>query len=285
MQVYLNGHFVSEEHAAVSIFDRGFLYGDGLFETLRVCRGIPFRWQQHWMRLERGAEFLHIPLATTGDSLRAAARELVTRNEMPESLLRVAISRGSGARGYSPKGATQPTIALSLHAAPPFDLANPVRWKLITSSLRLPAHEPLARFKTANKLPQICARAEADAAGADEALLLNTEGNVIEAASSNLFWIENGAVCTAPIESGVLPGVTRDVVLEICRKLAIAAREKSIRPDALRAASGVFLSLSSLGIVEAISLDGNPLPLSPLSSQIRNAYWELVKGETLSRPA
>ena len=175
MIVFLNGRFVPEEQALVSVFDRSFLYGDGLFETMRVFGGRPFRWAQHLERLERGAQFLKMSLPFPATALRGLAGELIDQNNMPEALLRVTLSRGVGNRGYSPRGAGHPSLLMSLHSAPVFDFEKPPRWRLATSSFRLPANEPLAQFKTCNKLPQILARAQADEAGADEALLLNTE--------------------------------------------------------------------------------------------------------------
>src|SRR6266496_2961642 len=160
MIVLLNGQFVPEDQAVVSVFDRSFLYGDGLFETMRICGGKPFRWEQHLRRLEQGADFLKIGLPVPQDSLRAFVVELVARNQMPEALLRLTLSRGIGLRGYSPKGAERPSLVMSLHPAPARNA--PVRWNLVISSFRLPANEPLAQFKTCNKLPQILAHAEAD---------------------------------------------------------------------------------------------------------------------------
>jgi aminodeoxychorismate lyase len=271
MIILLNGKFVPENRAVVSIFDRGFLYGDGLFETIRIVNGRPFRWEAHWKRLENGAKFLKIKLPMPGKKARALAEQLVVKNRMPDSLLRLALSRGIGVRGYSPKNATHPTFAMTLHPAPEIG-KQPVRWKLITSSFRLPVGEPLAQFKTANKLPQILARAEADAAGADEALLLNTDGFVVEGASSNLFWIEHKTFCTPPLAAGILPGVTREIVQEICQRSKIAVREKSIRSKALKRADGIFLSLTSWGIVEAKSLDGKGLKQSPIIGRIAGRY-------------
>ncbi|MBI3850487.1 MAG: aminodeoxychorismate lyase [Verrucomicrobia bacterium] len=280
MLVFLNGNFVPEAQAVVSVFDRSFLYGDGLFETIRVCNGKPFRWAQHLERLQRGAEFLKLRPPLSPDALRDFAAQLIERNQMPESLLRLTLSRGVGPRGYSPKGADRPTVVMSLHSAPDIDPKNPPQWRLITSSVRLPANEPLAQFKTCNKLPQILARAEADVAGADEALLLNTNGEVIEAASSNLFWIENDTVCTPPLVSGILPGVTRAVVLEICRKLKIETQETTIFPKGLQQVQSVFLSLSSWGIVQATTLDNHRLSRSPLVEKFREEYHRLVRAET-----
>lgn len=279
--VFLNGQFVPEERAVVSVFDRGFLYGDGLFETMRVFNGKPFRWPQHLERLQRGADFLKIKLPFAPQALRRFADELIEKNKMPEALLRVTLSRGIGVRGYSPKGSENPTLVMSLHPAPSHSLPSDgiPRWKLITSSHRLPANESLAQFKTCNKLAQILARAEADAAGADEALLLNTEGFVVEGASSNLFWIEGDTICTPPLAGGVLPGVTRSVVFEICGMLKLKTIEANIGIARLKLADGIFVSLSSVGIMEAASLDGHILKSCPWIEQIQDKYRELAMSE------
>ncbi|HKI70354.1 MAG TPA: aminotransferase class IV [Verrucomicrobiae bacterium] len=287
-----------EEQAVVSVFDRSFLYGDGLFETMLVRNGKPFRWVQHLERLRRGADFLKIKLPFSAEELRDFAGKLVEKNSMPNALLRLTLSRGVGVRGYSPQGAEKPTLVMSLHPAalalaPSFSPAGsggegarragegiPLHWKLITSSHRLPANEPLAQFKTANKLAQILARAEADAAGADEALLISTDGYVAEATSSNLFWIEDGVVCTPPLASGILPGVTRTIVFEIGRSLGAAVQESNIAKAELIEAEAVFLTLSSMGVVEAIELDSKSLKQSPLVEKIQSAYTQLVEAET-----
>jgi branched-subunit amino acid aminotransferase/4-amino-4-deoxychorismate lyase len=165
---------------------------------------------------------------------------------------------------------------MTVHPAPAVSHTPPA-WQVITASCRLPAGEPLAQFKTANKLAQVLARAEADAAGADEALLLNTNGAVVEASSSNLFWIANDAVCTPPLASGILAGVTRLVVLQICRELSLPTREINITPAELLGTQGIFLSLSSWGIVEVVSLDSHPLARSLITAKIRNAYEQNIR--------
>ena len=280
MLIFLNGKFVPEERAVVSVFDRGFLYGDGLFETIRVRNGKPFRWAQHLERLRHGADFLKIKPPFSPDALRDFAARLAAKNKMPDALMRLALSRGVGVRGYSPQGSDSPTLVMSLHPMPKVDLNNPPHWRLVTSSFRLPANDPLAAFKTANKLPQILARAEADAAGADEALLLNPAGRVVEGTAGNLFWVSRGAVCTPPLTAGILPGVTRGVVLEICRALKIPMKEKSPRAAELVSASGVFLSMSSRGIVEAVRLDGRKLHRAAAGKEIRRSYEKLLRDET-----
>jgi aminodeoxychorismate lyase len=268
---------VAENEAVVSIFDRGFLYGDGVFETIRVFNGKPFRWLQHLQRLQAGAEFLGIRLPFSNDALLEFSRELLTANETPNSLLRLTLSRGRGARGYSPKGAETPLVIISQHPLP----SEPAYgWKLITSQFLLPSRDPLARFKTSNKLAQIMARAEADSADADEALLLNTDGHVVEGSSSNLFWVRGDMVFTTPVPAGILPGITRQTALELCENLAIPTREIRIDVEELSHADGTFLSLSSLGLVRAVSLNGEPLPQSNIVDRLQNEYAQLLIAET-----
>jgi branched-chain amino acid aminotransferase len=124
------------------------------------------------------------------------------------------------------------------------------------------------------------ARAEADAVQANEALVCNTDGFVVEASSSNLFWLEGQTVCTPPVASGVLPGVTRTVVLELCRTLAMPAKESLVRPEQLQCSDGVFLSLSTVGIAPAIELDGRQLPVPKLAETLRAEYQALLLLET-----
>lgn len=292
MIVFLNGVFVAEAEATVSVFDRSFLYGDGLFETMRVSNGRPFRWIQHMQRLERGAEFLGIKIPHTRDVLGEFVDELVVRNQMADGLLRLTLSRGVGKRGYSPGAADKPIFVMTLH---PLGTTNssstclteqarlesgvPRRWTAHTAGFRLPACEPLAQFKTCNKLVQVLARAEAEEAGADEALLLNTDGFIVEAASGNFFWIEHGVVHTPPFASGILAGVTREVVRELCVKLNLSWREANIRPAELARADAAFLSLSSEGIIEVAKIDSIHLGSSPITRQLLQNYLAMVHAE------
>ena len=280
MQVFLNGRFVPEEQAVIPITDRGFLYGDGLFETLRVSSGRPLWWDRHMERLQRGAGLLRLPLPWPAESLRGFAAKLVAQNEMPESMLRITLTRGSGPRGYSTKSANCPTLAMTLHPL----LVPPLSVRLLMASQRIPANDPAANCKTASKLTQVLARAEAEDRDADEALLLNTDGNVCEAASSNLFWLEGGAVCTPPLSDGPLAGITRFLVMDLCGSRNIRAIERSVRPDGLFEADGVFLTNSGWGIVPAAELDGRPLRQSPFVGELQAAYEALCRAEAGGAP-
>jgi branched-subunit amino acid aminotransferase/4-amino-4-deoxychorismate lyase len=293
MLVFLNGHFVPEAQAVVSVTDRGFLYGDGLFETLRVVNGRPFRLAQHLGRMMRGADYLKIKCPFTPKELQPFARQLIKKNKISEAVLRVTLTRGPGERSYLPPADSRPTVVMALHAAPgapasgtarsdPLlaqgvpEVGVPIRWKLITSSNRTSAGDPLSSFKTLNKLTHIMARREAVEKGADEALLINTNGDVAETAGGNLFWIGDGTICTVPTSCGALPGITRAVVLEICRKLGLPVNERAIKPAALRKSEGIFITQSVLGIVPVAALDGKLVARSPWVEQISRVYGEML---------
>jgi branched-chain amino acid aminotransferase len=291
--VFLNGQFVPAARAVVPVNDRGFLYGDGLFETMRVCGGRPFRLAQHLERMTRGAKFLKIKCPYSTGQLQEFAGHLIRKNRMPDAVLRLTLTRGSGDRGYTPPMNNRPTVVMTMHPLPGTPASGtarsrnrpkravpeagaPVRWRLITSPYRIPAGDPLSSFKTMNKVTHVLARMEAVKRGADEALLVNTKGDVAEAASGNLFWIRRGKIYTVPTACGALPGITRATVLEICCSLGLPTSEGVIKPGGLRRAEGIFITQSVLGIVPVTMLDGKPVASSPLPVLILNAYREML---------
>lgn len=277
MHVFLDGEFVAQERAAIPIDDRGFLYGDALFETIPFYNGVPFRWAAHIARLEHGLKLLRIALPYPAAKLEGFASQLVKLNGMSDCVMRLTISRGSAARGYSIKLAQKPRVLMTLHRLP----EKPVKgWRLVTSSLRVLSGESLSQLKTASRVRSVLARAEAEEQDAEEALLRNERDEIAEGAATNVFCIRRGVVCTPPLAAGILPGVTRAVVFEICREMGIATSEQPFPVDDLAGSDGVFLTASTMGIVEAISLDGRPLPKSPLVSQLQAACSELVRAET-----
>ena len=279
MVVYLNGELVPEDQARVSVFDRGFLYGDSLFEPLRVSHRRPFRWHQHIERLLRGCEYLDLRCPLSTQELRDAARRLIEANALDDALLRLTLSRGVGPRGYSPRGAEQPTLVMALHPAPPMDPANPTQWRMITSASRLAPADRLASHKTGSKILQVMALREAELADADEALLVNTQGEVAEGASGNLFWTRGPVVYTSPTAVGVLPGVTRAVVLEICATLNFPVKKRLTKVELVKGSDALFLTNSVHGIIDVLSLDTHVFLGSPVVGRIRNAYHEVMKKE------
>ena len=273
MLVFLNGKLIPEEQATVSIFDRSFCLSDGLFEAIPVYRGKPFLWGKHFERLQTGADFLKIKILFSPVAIRAFAEELLAKNQATDCILKIQLSRGVGPRGYSIKGADSPTLVMSLH--PARRIESPA--KIITSSVRILADDPLTNFKSCSKLSHVLARMEADEQGADEALLLNTDGNIAEATSANLFWMENKTICTPPLNSSALPGVTRGLVLELCERLNISTTEKNITPASLPKADGAFLTSVALEVREVARVDEHDLPRSPITQILRDAFQKYVE--------
>jgi len=263
MVVYLNGQFVPEHAAFVSVFDRAFLYGDGLFETIRVYSGAPALWDRHIQRLMAGSRALRLPLPITESELRDRMVELLHRNQLTDAVVRLNLSRGIGKRGYSIRGANQSNLVIAAFPAEPLEVIGAQTWKLHTSNYRLPENDPLASFKTTSKLAHILARAEAEDAGADEALILSTRGAMAECSSANVFWIEEGVIHTPPLAAGGLAGVTRGWLIDLLRTEGWQVGETAAPPDALHRASGVFLTVSSWGLARATHLDGRELGRSP----------------------
>ncbi|HSH92694.1 MAG TPA: aminotransferase class IV [Roseimicrobium sp.] len=277
MKVFLNGAMVNAMEANVSVLDRGFLYGDSVFETLRTYGGKPFYWRAHWKRLVAGAAALRIKIPNSEDVFLKAIDSMVFANSMEESVLRITVSRGVGTRGYSPKDANRPTVVITQHPVPLIDPANPPSWSVITSKVRLDEHDPLHTFKTGNKLLQILARAEADDKGADESLLLNHRGEMVEGSSSTVFWFEGNTVCTPPINAGALQGITRNIVSQIAPPAGLEWRESTGTPETLHSSEGVFLGQSVWELVGVSNLDGKPLPSNTKLASLQEAYRQLTR--------
>lgn len=279
MFVLLQGKLLPAEEARVSIFDRGLLYGDGLFETIRVCRGRPFQWTAHMERLLAGLKALRFRSLPSSPELLLRALDLLRANNLNDAILRVQVTRGCGPRGYSIEKVGEPTWILTTHPAPPLESSPVGPWKLHTASMRLPARDGLAQFKTSSKLVHVMARAEAELAGCNEALLLNTEGHVAEAGAANVFWKQEGHYCTPALSAGGLAGVTRAVVMTMLRHLGWEIREVDETPEPVVRSRGVFLTFSGQGLVEVDAVDGAPIPPDPNISTLRARYRDLVLQE------
>jgi aminodeoxychorismate lyase len=279
MVVFLNGKLLPANEAMVPVNDRGFMYGDGLFETTRVVQGRPFRLAQHLERMVRGADHLKIPLPFTPKEIQKFTAQLVEANAMPDAALRVTLTRGAGERGYSPGATDQPTMVISLHPLPKMPAEGHLQWSMITSSYSIPASGAISSFKTTSKILSVLARIEANERGADEALLLNSNGEVAETAGGNIFWVYQNTICTVPTGRGVLPGITRAVVLEICQTLGLETNKRVIKAQHLRNAEGIFITQSVLGIVPVVAFDGEHVAPSPLVDQIATAYNDVLLRE------
>lgn len=279
MEIFLNGQFMPEEDAKVSVFDRCFLYGDGVFETLRVYNGKPFLLDRHLGRLAHGLGGLYIRDPYNFDQWYKSVGELITRNNAKESILRIQVSRGVGKRGYSSSGNYSPTAIISLHDSPPPN-DNDTQLDLITATGILADHDPLSTLKTSNKLVNIIALREAERAGAHDAILLNGKGFATETSASNIFSILGTKLITPPLSSGCLSGITRGYILELAAELGIETTQENLEYDQLKSCEGIFLTNSVRGIQNIGSLDGESIQQSNLTVQLQQAYLQKVLAVT-----
>jgi len=275
MKVWMNGHLVDDADAKVSVLDVGFLYGDGLFETLRVDGGLPIQWQEHLARFIWSAYQLEIDLRGQKEVLKAALLQTIEANNLKECALRLTVTRGMSA-GWIPGEAEGPPTLVVTARTP---IAPPVEWRAITvpSPFRLGAELP--RHKTLNYLPNLLAQRAAVAAGADEALLV-CEGRVLEGAMSNFFAVVDGALRTAPVADGVLPGIVRASVLDLARAGAVRVEERAVLEDELPRASECFCTNSLIGVQPVTRIGGGKVgsgEIGELTRGLRLGYERIAQ--------
>ena len=281
--VYLNGHLIPRSQAKLSPFDYGFLYGYGLFETMRAYRGHIFRLREHLARLSQAAEILGLISLTTAYDLEKACQDTIKGNGLSEARLRLTISAGEGEIVPDPSTCSHPTVFIVARSYTPYPPETYQRgFSAVVSSLRRNSQSPLSRMKSTSYLESMIARAEAKAKGADEALLLNEQEFLVEGSTNNLFVVSNGELATPSVASGVLPGITRQAVLELAPSLNIRAREGEIELEDLLAAEEAFLTNSLLEIMPLTRVNGKPLATGkpgPVTEKLRTAYRGLVQRE------
>lgn len=249
MKVFLNGGLIDADSMAIHVGDRGLTLGDGLFETMRAERGQVLRLNSHLARLRAGAAFLAIPLPLNDGELGQALGKVLDVNDLDAGVLRLTLTRGPAPRGLLPPADPRPTLLIGAGPLPP--PAPPARALIATT--RRNDLSPLSRFKTLGYLDNIIARQEAEAAGANEALLLNSRGSLAEATIANLFAVIDGRLVTPPVADGALPGVMRAEVMAKAQ-----AQEATIWPADLLRASEAFLT-SSMGIRPLLAVNGRKL--------------------------
>lgn len=282
--VYINGTLVSQEEARVSIFDRGFLYGDGLFETMRSYSGQVFRLEHHLSRLFSALKILNISIPFNPLQLKKAVYYTLKANNLNEAYIRLAISRGEGSLGPNPAGCVSPNVIIIAKNFEPYPaISYEGGLKAVVVSTRQNAASPLSQMKSANFLNYILARMEATSKGVDEGILLNTEGYVAEATTSNIFIVKDRTLSTPSEGSGILPGITRQAILEISSSTGIIkAFEKKVVLDELFESQECFLTNTLMEIMPLVEIDGIPIgngKPGPLTIKLHQAYQELVKKE------
>lgn len=286
---WLNGQLLPFDAARLPLSDRGLLLGDLLFETVAVGHGRPFALPAHIERLARGLRFCGFhqapEAATLADAVGTVVATEMAAGSSPHGCVRITVTRGPGRRGYSPAEAGPSNAFVVFHAGDKPCGPHP-GWRLRTSSFRLPAGDPLASFKHGSRLLHVLARAEAEAHGADEALLLNTRNEPAECASGNLLWFEDDVLVHASVDSGALAGVTQDMVVELARRRGLQARPPKSPVDArdTLCKGGGMVVLSTLGIVPVISIDGVACPRRPEIERLAQDLRRRMLEECLPQP-
>jgi branched-chain amino acid aminotransferase len=269
LTAYVNGEFVDAGKASVSIFDHGFLYGDGVFEGMRVFDGGLFRAELHMARIARSART--IGLTAPGDLLDIIG-EVVRRSELQDAHVRPIVARGFGGPGIDPRNCPEQTVIVSAYPFPPFLGNDPI--KLFTSSVVRKAPRSLgAHVKSLNYLDAIIAKQQAGELGMHDAVMLDHLGAVAECTGANLF-IVVGETLVTPTTRAALPGITRRTVLEIAAEEGIASEERDVWPGELHCCDGAFVCGSGAGVVPIGSFDGRPVvqPDHPIIRRIQDAY-------------
>jgi len=282
--VYLNGTLIPRRQAMISVMDYGFLYGFGLFETMRAYHGQVFRLDRHLGRLARSAELLG--LAAEIPDLTDAVRETIRVNRLSDARIRITVSIGEGGMVPDPGTCRKPTVLIL--AGPYRPYSEPVYergFRAVTSSIHRNSQSPLSRLKSANYLESLLAKQEARNAGADEALCLNEKGLLAEASMSNIFLVSDGSLLTPKEDSGILAGITREAVLELADRLKIGFSERDISPEEVCPAEEAFLTNSLIEIMPLTRVDGQPIGSGrpgPVTHKLRAAYRRLVLESTTS---
>ena len=244
-KVWVNKRFVDIDKAAVSVFDRGFLYGDGVFETMRCYAGVVFSLDEHLKRLYSSLRAALIRPPVPRKRLEALIYKTVHVNKVKSAYVRVAVTRGEGRLAIGHMDTFDPTLVI---IAKRFD--DYPAWmhdkgvSAVIASTRQNEYTILSRIKSHNFMNYILARSEAQERGYDEAIILNTKAQVVEAVTSNIFLVKGRTIITPALVCGVLPGITRATVLEIARRLRFRVKEKAVTPNELLNADEVFFTNS-----------------------------------------
>ncbi len=302
MWVYLNDRIVQAERARISVFDRGFLYGDGLFETVRIHDGRPVWLDRHLERLARSCRQIRLPLPEK--QWPVIFQKVIDKNRVDDALIRLTVSRGpgtpqtresatpaagAGAILRSAQDRLQSTTTIVLFPRPlphvtPSQRRKGVKLALATGRRPSPRSYP-AQAKTLNYLHNLLAKREAEERGAFEGLMLTTGGHVAECSMSNLFFIRDKTLYTPSLACGVLPGITRGVVLKVAPTLGLQTREGRYRPEVLYEADECFLTSSGLGILPVHTIDGRSFPKQTARSWVavlQTRYEHLLRAQSRS---
>ena len=282
--VYLNGSLIPRSQATISASDYGFLYGYGLFETMRSYSGHIFRLEQHLERLSRSTKLLGINFSLNSFDLEEALYATLNANKLKDARLRLTLSGGEGEITPDLSSCRSPRVLIVASGYTPYpSQLYQQGFKAIVSSIRRNSQSWLSGLKSLNYLDNLLARGEAKAAGVDEAILLNEEGFLTEGSMSNIFLVSGHTLLTPSVDSGILPGITREVVLELALSLGIETTERRIKIEELLQADEAFFTNSLIEIMPLTQVSGQILGsggAGVATQKLMAAYRKLVEQAT-----
>jgi len=260
--IYINGEFYPESEAKISVFDHGLLYGDGVFEGIRAYDGRIFKLDEHINRLYESAKTVGIEIPLSKEEFKKAIIEVLRRNNLRNAYIRPIVTRGVGRLGLDPRHCQKPTIIIipqKLEEYPLTKATGKTIRAIVSSIRRTPPFCLPPMVKSLNYQNNILAKLEAINAGVDEAIMLDWMGYVCEGTGDNVFIVKNGVLITPPIYASILPGITRQTVIEIAKRLKIEVVERNITIHELYNADEVFLTATGIEIVPVIEIDGRKI--------------------------
>jgi branched-chain amino acid aminotransferase len=289
---YVNGAFVPKDEAKISVYDHGFLYGDGVFEGIRAYNGRIFRLDAHVDRLYESAKYVMLEIPLSKDAFAEAILETVRRSGLKDAYIRPVVSRGVGDLGLDPRKCSTPTVVIivdTIQLYPTEAYARGLR--LVTATTRKIRPDALApQAKTLNYLGNILARLEANRAGVDEALMLSSEGYVCECSADNIFLVRDDEVWTPPVHLGILKGITRDSVMDLVRSLGMKMLEEVFTLHDVYTADECFLTGTGAEVGPVVEVDGRHIAEGTpgeVTQRLLRAFRELVavRGTPIYTPA
>jgi branched-chain amino acid aminotransferase len=278
--VYIDGRFVPQSEAKVSVFDHGFLYGDGVFEGIRVYNGIVFKLKEHIDRLYASAHYIQLKIPISKEEMIKAVVETLKVNNLRDGYIRLVVTRGIGDLGLDPRKCPNPSIIIITQPVPPYHGAE-AKTKgievIIASIRRDPVDATSHEIKSLNYLNSILAKIEAANAGVPEAIILDTRGFVSEATGENVFVVKNGKVYTTPASAAILKGITRDRVIQLLNSMGIDVIEKDITPFELVNADEVFLTGTMAEVIPVVKINGREIGSGKVGSLTKKLIEEFTK--------
>lgn len=279
--VFLSGSLLPRSQARISPFDHGFLYGFGLFETVRAYSGFPFRLDRHIARLLRGAAIIGLSPNLTDGQLQEACHHVLRANSLQDARLRITMSAGEGEAAPQPP-TSAPTTFITASQYVPDQALHVGGARAVFSALRRSNRSLPARLKTTCYLDNLIARREAQAKGADEALFLNEQGKLCEGSTSNIFLVSGETLITPSLHSGILAGITREAVIEVARAQNLEVVEREVSPEELAAADEAFLTNSLIELLPMVEVEGKPIGSGrpgDVTQRLSERYRALVQTE------